>query len=86
MSYPLAGPERSQQTATAGHIRRKPRKLRDKFESIPQPRNTFYNNDLVVAVGEGFEPSLGLYTLNRFSNPSIAVSGNVAWCRFVLFS
>jgi len=32
MSCSLAGPERSQQTATAGHIRRKPRKLRDKFK------------------------------------------------------
>ena len=30
-----------------------------------------------LAVGEGFEPSLGLYTLNRFSNPSIAVSGTI---------
>ena len=35
MSYPFAGPERSQQTATVGRITPKSRKLRDKFESIP---------------------------------------------------
>ena len=35
MSYPLAGPEQSQQTTTAGHIQGKPRKLRDKFKLIP---------------------------------------------------
>ena len=34
-------------------------------------------------MGEGFEPSLEFYTLNRFSNPSIAVSGTVGWYRFV---
>ena len=31
-----------------------------------------FNNALKpkLAVGEGFEPSLGLYTLNRFSKPA----------------
>ena len=31
-------------------IGRKPRKFRDKFESIQSPAKTFYNNDLSVAV------------------------------------
>ena len=49
ISYPLAGPDRSHQATTERRIGRKPRKFRDKFESIPRPGTTFYNNDLSVA-------------------------------------
>ncbi len=34
----------------AGCIRRKPRKYRDKFESMPRPEIHLYNNDLRLAV------------------------------------
>ena len=50
ISYLLAGPDRSHQATTEGRIGRKPRKFRDKFESIQSPAKTFYNNDLSVAV------------------------------------
>ncbi len=58
MSTPLAGPDRSQQATTERRIRRKPRKFRDKFESMPCPEKPFYNNDLGLAEGVGFEPSV----------------------------
>ena len=51
MSYPLAGPDRSQVATTERRIGRKPRKYRDKFESMPYPEKPFYNNDLWLAVG-----------------------------------
>ena len=57
MSAPLAGPDRSQMATTETHIGRKPRKFRDKFESMLFSEKYFYNNDLAVAEGEGFEPS-----------------------------
>ena len=50
ISYLLAGPDRSHQATTERRIGRKPRKFRDKFESIQSPAKTFYNNDLSVAV------------------------------------
>ena len=59
ISYPLAGPDRSHQATTERRIGRKPRKFRDKFESIPRPEATFYNNDLSVAEGR----RLGFNTL-----------------------
>ncbi len=58
MSRPFAAPERSQQATTAGRIRRKSRKFRDKFESMPRPEIYLYNKDLMVAVGVGFEPTV----------------------------
>ncbi len=58
MSYPLAGPDRSQWATTERHIGRKPRKYRDKFESTPCPEKPFYNNVLWLAEGAGFEPSV----------------------------
>ena len=50
MSDPLAGPDRSQVATTERRIGRKPRKYRDKFESMPCPEKPFYNNDLWLAV------------------------------------
>ncbi len=50
MSDPLAGPDRSQWATTERRIGRKPRKYRDKFESMPSPEKPFYNNDLWMAV------------------------------------
>ncbi len=50
MSTPLAGPDRSQVATTERRIGRKPRKFRDKFESMPCPETPFYNNDLWLAV------------------------------------
>ena len=50
ISYLLAGPDRSHQATTERRIGRKPRKFRDKFESIQSPAKTFYNNGLSVAV------------------------------------
>ncbi len=50
MSYPLAGPDRSQEATTERRIGRKSRKFRDKFESMPCPEKHFYNNDLRLAV------------------------------------
>ena len=50
MSTPLAGPDRSQVATTERRIGRKPRKYRDKFESMPCPKKPFYNNDLWLAV------------------------------------
>ena len=69
ISYPLAGPDRSHQATTERRIGRKPRKFRDKFESIQSPAKTFYNNDLSVAEGEGFEPPVRVYPVQRFSKP-----------------
>ena len=60
MSRPFAAPDRSQQATTAGRIRRKPRKFRDKFESMARPEKHLYNNELMVAEGTGFEPSVHL--------------------------
>jgi hypothetical protein len=54
MSYPVAGPDRSQMATTETHIGGKPRKFRDKFES----EKLFYNNYLWVAERAGFEPSV----------------------------
>ena len=73
MIYPLAGSERSQQTATVGNIRRKPRKLRDKFESIPYQEKLFYISYLSVAVGVGFEPTVGLHP-HWFSRPAYSTT------------
>ncbi len=50
MSTPLAGADRSQWATPARRIGRKPRKFRDKFESMPCPEKPFYNNDLWLAV------------------------------------
>ncbi len=50
MSTPLAGPGRSQVATTERRIGRKPRKYRDKFESMPRPGKRFYNKGLWVAV------------------------------------
>ncbi len=61
MSYPLAGPDRSQWATTERRIERKPRKYRDKIESVSCPEKPFYNNDLWLAEGEGFEPSIPVY-------------------------
>ena len=58
MSTPLAGPDRSQVATTERRIGRKSRKFRDKFESMPCPEKPFYNNDLWLAEGVGFEPSI----------------------------
>ena len=69
ISYPLAGPDRSHQATTERRIGRKPRKFRDKFESTQSPAKTLYNNDLSVAEGEGFEPSVRVYPVQRFSKP-----------------
>ncbi len=60
MSYPLAGPDRSQEATTERRIGRKPRKFRGKFESMPCPEKHFYNNDLRLAEGVGFEPTVCL--------------------------
>ena len=60
MSTPLAGPDRSQVATTERRIGRKPRKFRDEFESMPCPEKPFYNNDLWLAEGVGFEPSVHL--------------------------
>ena len=57
MSTPLAGPDRSQVATTERRIGRKPRKFRDKFESMLCPEKPFYNNDLWLAEGVG--PSTG---------------------------
>ncbi len=62
ISGPFAAPDRSQQATTVGRIRRKSRKFRDKFESMPRPEKRLYNDDLSVAEGEGFEPSIRLLT------------------------
>ncbi len=58
MNTTLAGPERSQGATTERRIGRKPRKYRDEFESMPCSEKPFYNNDLWVAEGVGFEPSI----------------------------
>ena len=58
MSTPLAGPDRSQVATTQRRIGRKPRKYRDKFESMLRPEKPFYNKGLWLAEGEGFEPSI----------------------------
>ncbi len=58
MSTPLAGPDRSQEATTERRIGRKPRKFRDQFESMQCPEKPFYNNDLWMAEGVGFEPSV----------------------------
>ncbi len=50
MSTPLAGPARSQVATTERRIGRKPRKYRDKFESMLCLEKPFYNNDLWLAV------------------------------------
>ena len=60
MSTPLAGPDRSQVATPERRIGRKPRKFRDKFESMPCPEKPFYNNDLSVAERAGFEPTVCL--------------------------
>ncbi len=66
MSYPLAGPDRSQQATTERRIGRKPRKYRDKFESMPCPEKRFYNNDLWLAVDAVLsEPVSGRSRVNR---------------------
>jgi len=49
MSSPLAGPDRSQSATTERRIGCKPRKVRDKFESMPFLENPFCINDLDVA-------------------------------------
>ncbi len=72
MNYPLAGPDRSQQATTERRIGRKPRKYRDKFESMPCPKRPFYNNDLCLAEGVGFEPTV-LSRVQRFSSLMAAV-------------
>ncbi len=57
MSYPLAGPDRSQWATTERRIGRKPRKYRDEFESMQRPEKSIYNNDLWLAVqGVSSEP------------------------------
>ncbi len=61
MSTPLAGPERSQGATTERRIGRKPRKYRDKFESMPCSEKPFYINDLSVAEGVGFEPTIAIH-------------------------
>ncbi len=63
MSYPLAGPERSQWPTSERRIGRNPRKYRDKFESMPCPEKHCYNNDLSLAEGGGFEPPIRLVTV-----------------------
>ena len=68
MSTPLAGPDRSQVATTEWRIGRKPRKFRDKFESMPCPETPFYNNDLWLAEGVGFEPTVRSRA-QRFSRP-----------------
>ena len=68
MSTPLAGPDRSQVATTERRIGGKPRKFRAKFESMPCPEKPFYNNDLSVAEGVGFEPTVRSRA-QRFSRP-----------------
>ena len=58
MGTPLAGPDRSQVATTERRIGRKPRKYRDKFESMSCPEKPFCNNDLSLAERTGFEPSV----------------------------
>ena len=68
MRDPLAGPDRSQWATTGRRIGRKPRKFRGKFESMLYPEKLFYNNDLCLAEGVGFEPTIRfitVYTLSR---------------------
>ena len=72
MSYPLAGPDRSQEATTERRIGRKPRKFRDKFESMPCPEKHFYNNDLRLAEGVGFEPTVRS-RVQRFSSAVVVV-------------
>ena len=68
MSHPLAGPDRSRVATTEWLIERKPRKYRDKFESMPCHEKSFYINDLSVAEGVGFEPTVRS-RVQRFSRP-----------------
>jgi hypothetical protein len=56
MSTPLAGPDRSQQATKEWRVERKPRKFRDKFESMQYPEKQRYINDLGLAERKGFEP------------------------------
>ena len=53
-------------------IGRKPRKFRDKFEPMLCPEKPFYNNDLCLAEGVGFEPTV-LSRVQRFSSLMAAV-------------
>jgi hypothetical protein len=50
MRDPLAGPDRSQWATTEMRIGRKPRKYRDKFESMPCSKKSYYINDLSMVV------------------------------------
>ena len=68
MSCQFAGPEPSQQTTTGACGRPKCRELRDKFESMLYPEKPFYNNDLRLAEGVGFEPTVRS-RVQRFSRP-----------------
>ncbi len=72
MSTPLAGPDRSQWATTERRIGRKPRKFRDEFESMLCPEKPFYNKDLGLAEGVGFEPTV-LSRVQRFSRAVVAV-------------
>ncbi len=74
MSTPLAGPDRSQQATTERRIGRKPRKFRGKFESMLCPGKPFYNNDLWLAEGVGFEPTVRS-RVQQFSSAASVVSG-----------
>ncbi len=64
---PFAAPHRSHQ-ATAG-LRRgpKPRKFRDKFKDTGKPKYSSNINDLSVAEGVGFEPTMQLITTYSLS-------------------
>ncbi len=85
MSRPFAAPDRSQQATTAGRIRRKHRKFRDKFESMPRSEKHLYNKDLSVAEGVGFEPTVPA-RVQRFSSAEVAVSVRPVSCVTVLCS
>ena len=74
MSTPLAGPDRSQVATTERRIGCKPRKYRDKFESMLCPEKPFYNNDLWLAEGVGFEPSIRFSIISAKSLNSLVNS------------
>ncbi len=63
MSRRIAGLARSQMTGVRGSIRRNPRKRRDKFDLVAKSKSLFYNNDLKVAEGGGFEPPIRIYSV-----------------------
>ena len=83
-SRPRAAPRRSRRTTTQRRQRPRSRKFRDKFESMLYPEKQLYNNDLMVAEGVGFEPTVPIRhngfrdrPIQPLSHPTVKVQHTV---------